>query len=176
MSWSSRERFRLQEKRWPRRRDFLLLIPEMFYPCRTPGPHLFRLKPQLAGTSSTPTPLGCGSTRAADPEEAEAVAVVRGMEAALRIGLHRVLILTDCQRLVSAFKDRPEDLSWGALTWALDIRALATRFEDFRFEFVHRSCNYDAHFLAAWGACTPDFAFLEDPQASAFVDSVRPDQ
>ncbi|KAF6175478.1 hypothetical protein GIB67_021968 [Kingdonia uniflora] len=116
---------------------------------------------------------GCGSIRAADPEEAEAVAVVRGMEAALRIG---VLILTDCQRLVLAFRDSPEDLSWGALTWAPDIRALATRFEDFRFEFVHRSCNYDAYFLAAWGACTLDFAFLEGPQVSAFVDSVRPDR
>ncbi|KAF6169713.1 hypothetical protein GIB67_004105, partial [Kingdonia uniflora] len=103
----------------------------------------------------------CGSTRAANPEEAEAVAVVRGMEAALRIGLYRVLILTDCQKLVSAFRDRPENLSWGALTWAPDIRVLATRFENFYFEFVHRSCNYDAHFLDAWGACTPDFAFLE---------------
>ncbi|KAF6136695.1 hypothetical protein GIB67_018698, partial [Kingdonia uniflora] len=94
----------------------------------------------------------CGSTRADDPEEADAVAVVRGMEAALSFGLHRVLLLTDCQRLVSGFRDRTDDLSWGALTLAPDTRALASRFENFRFEFVHRSCNYEAHYLAARGA------------------------
>ncbi|KAF6155102.1 hypothetical protein GIB67_035849 [Kingdonia uniflora] len=117
-----------------------------------------------------------GFHQADDLEEVEAVAVVRGMEAALSFGLHRVLLLTNCQRLVSAFKDRTDDLSWGALTLAPDTRELASRFEDFRFEFVHRSCNYEAHYLAARGACTPDFVFSEDQEASAFVNSFMPDQ
>ncbi|KAF6143764.1 hypothetical protein GIB67_024285, partial [Kingdonia uniflora] len=39
------------------------------------------------------------SSRAADSEEAEAVAVIRGMEAALGRGTERVMVLTDCRRL-----------------------------------------------------------------------------
>ncbi|KAF6171403.1 hypothetical protein GIB67_009544 [Kingdonia uniflora] len=61
------------------------------------------------------------SLRAANAEEAEAVAVLRGMEAALSSGLHRVLLLTDCLRLVRAFRECSEDLSWRALTLAPDI-------------------------------------------------------
>ncbi|KAF6160055.1 hypothetical protein GIB67_034876 [Kingdonia uniflora] len=68
------------------------------------------------------------STRAADPEEAEAISVIRGMETALSLGLDRTILLTDYQRLVRAFRDHSEDLSWGALTWAPDMYALATRF------------------------------------------------
>ncbi|KAF6167068.1 hypothetical protein GIB67_041323 [Kingdonia uniflora] len=86
--------------------------------------------------------------RAADPEEAEAIAVIRGMEAAHKLGLDRVLLLTDCQWLVRAFRDRSDDLFWGALTLALDMRALAAQFQDFHFDFVDRVCNYEAHFLA----------------------------
>ncbi|KAF6155275.1 hypothetical protein GIB67_019801 [Kingdonia uniflora] len=68
---------------------------------------------------------GHASARAADSEEAEAIAVIRGLEAGLRLRLDRVLLLSDCQRLVRAFRDRSEDLSWGALTLAPDLRALA---------------------------------------------------
>ncbi|KAF6173028.1 hypothetical protein GIB67_006404 [Kingdonia uniflora] len=64
---------------------------------------------------------GYDSLRAGDAEEVEAVAVLRGMEAALSSGLHRVLLLSDCLRLVRAFRECSEDLSWGALTLALDI-------------------------------------------------------
>ncbi|KAF6136634.1 hypothetical protein GIB67_016090 [Kingdonia uniflora] len=171
MSWSSKGRFRPQERRWPRRRGFFLIVPEIPFPIQPPGPPTPGRDPSWLAR-----PQRCGSTRTDDPEEAEAVAVVRGIEAALSFGLHRVLLLTDCQRLVSAFRDRMDDLSWGALTLAPDTRALASRFEDFHFEFVHRSCNYEAHYLAARGACTPDFVFSEGQEASAFVNSFMPDQ
>ncbi|KAF6173612.1 hypothetical protein GIB67_022971 [Kingdonia uniflora] len=94
---------------------------------------------------------GYDSARAADPEEAEAISVIRGMEAAHRLGLDRVLLLTDCQGLVRAFRDRPEDLTWGALTLAPDMCALAAQFQDFQFDFVDRSRNFVAHLLAARG-------------------------
>ncbi|KAF6144178.1 hypothetical protein GIB67_004851 [Kingdonia uniflora] len=42
---------------------------------------------------------GFDSARAEDPEEAEAISVIRGIEAAYNLGLARVLLLTDCQRL-----------------------------------------------------------------------------
>ncbi|KAF6175020.1 hypothetical protein GIB67_039568, partial [Kingdonia uniflora] len=61
------------------------------------------------------------SARAADPEEAEVILVIRGMEAAHRLGIDQVLLLTDYQRLAKAFRDYSDDLSWGALTLAPDI-------------------------------------------------------
>ncbi|KAF6167017.1 hypothetical protein GIB67_041272, partial [Kingdonia uniflora] len=78
------------------------------------------------------------SARAGDAGEAEALAMIRGMEEALRLGLDRVLLLTDCQRLVRAFRDWSEDLSWGALTLAPDMRALTTFFQEFHFDFIDR--------------------------------------
>ncbi|KAF6160682.1 hypothetical protein GIB67_019622 [Kingdonia uniflora] len=94
---------------------------------------------------------GYGHARATDSEEAEAIAVIRGLEAAQWCGLSRVLLLTDCQRLVKAFRDRSDDLTWGALTLAPDLRALSDCFIDFRFEHIDRSCNFEVHCLAARG-------------------------
>ncbi|KAF6172278.1 hypothetical protein GIB67_024900 [Kingdonia uniflora] len=85
--------------------------------------------------------VGYDSVRASDPEEAEAASVIRGMEAAHRLGMDKILILIDCQRLVHVFRDRPKDLSWGALTLAPDIRALASHFRDFILDYVDRRCN-----------------------------------
>ncbi|KAF6141294.1 hypothetical protein GIB67_024378 [Kingdonia uniflora] len=82
---------------------------------------------------------GYGPARLADPEEAEALAVIRGLEAAQRCSFARVLLLSDCQRLVRAFRDRSDDLSWGTLTLAPDLRALSDCFADFRFKYIdHR--------------------------------------
>ncbi|KAF6160702.1 hypothetical protein GIB67_019642, partial [Kingdonia uniflora] len=62
--------------------------------------------------------------------------MIRGLEAAHSLGLARVHLLSDCQRLVRAFRDRSDDLTWGALTLSPDLCALATRFQDFTFDFV----------------------------------------
>ncbi|KAF6159870.1 hypothetical protein GIB67_032954 [Kingdonia uniflora] len=88
---------------------------------------------------------GYDSVRASDPEEAEAASVIRGMEAAHRLGMDRILNLTDCQRLVHAFRDRPKNLLWGALTLAQDIRALVSHFRDFILDYVDRRCNIQIH-------------------------------
>ncbi|KAF6170374.1 hypothetical protein GIB67_014304 [Kingdonia uniflora] len=86
---------------------------------------------------AAPLALLCyDSLRAADAKEAEAVAILRGMETALSSGLHRVLLLTDCLRLVRAFRECSEDLSWGALTLAPDIREMAAFFLIFVLNFV----------------------------------------
>ncbi|KAF6151723.1 hypothetical protein GIB67_002006, partial [Kingdonia uniflora] len=89
------------------------------------------------------------STQAADPEEAEAISVIRGMRAAIRLGLERVLMLTDCRRLVRAFELGSDDLSWGALTLAPDMCCLASSFTAFRFCYFSRTFNFEAHALAA---------------------------
>ncbi|KAF6159929.1 hypothetical protein GIB67_033013 [Kingdonia uniflora] len=79
----------------------------------------------------------------------------KGLTAAHRLGLDRVLLLTDCQRLVRAFQDCSDDLSWGALTLVPDLRASAAIFQDFCLDFVPRACNMEAHYLAARGATSP---------------------
>ncbi|KAF6142882.1 hypothetical protein GIB67_022761 [Kingdonia uniflora] len=68
---------------------------------------------------------GYEQVRADDAEEAEALSALRGLEAARHLGLQRILLLSDCQRIVRAFRERSEDLSWGALTIAPDLRAAA---------------------------------------------------
>ncbi|KAF6147761.1 hypothetical protein GIB67_006734 [Kingdonia uniflora] len=97
------------------------------------------------------------SSKAADPEEADAISVIRGMEAALHIGLERVLLLTDCRHLVRAFQESLDDLSWGALILAPDMLSLSSRFLEFRFEHVDRLYNYEAHVLATKGAHFPSY-------------------
>ncbi|KAF6143439.1 hypothetical protein GIB67_029608 [Kingdonia uniflora] len=118
--------------------------------------------------------LGFDSSQAADAEEAEAISVLRGMTAAHRLGLDRVLLLTDCQRLVRAFQDCYDDLSWGALTLAPDLRASAAVFQDFCLDFVPRACNLEAHYLAARGATSPAIFCSEPLEASNLVKFVHP--
>ncbi|KAF6158459.1 hypothetical protein GIB67_022056 [Kingdonia uniflora] len=110
-------------------------------------------------------PLCYGHALATNPEEAEAIAVIRGLEAAQRCGLSRVLLLTNCKRLVRAFRDRSDDLTWGTLTLAPDLRALSDCFVDFRFEHIDRSCNFEAHCLAG-GASSPHFVCFEPIEAT----------
>ncbi|KAF6157853.1 hypothetical protein GIB67_003753 [Kingdonia uniflora] len=102
---------------------------------------------------------GYDSSRAADPEEAEAISVIRGMKAACSLGLEQVMVLTDCRRLVSAFETGSDDLSWGTLTPALDMIAIASSFSAFRFCHFSRLCNYEAHALAAKGVHPLRFRF-----------------
>ncbi|KAF6149368.1 hypothetical protein GIB67_016906 [Kingdonia uniflora] len=64
--------------------------------------------------------LGFDSSQSKDSEEAEALSVIRGMEAAHMIGIERALVLTDCRRIVRAYETRSKDLSWGALAVAPD--------------------------------------------------------
>ncbi|KAF6143863.1 hypothetical protein GIB67_009844 [Kingdonia uniflora] len=97
---------------------------------------------------------GFDSSRAADSEEAEAVAMIRGMEAVMGRGMERVMVLTDFRRLVSAFETGSTDLSWGALTLAPEILFLVARFHEFRFQFINRCFNFEAHALAALGSCS----------------------
>ncbi|KAF6150517.1 hypothetical protein GIB67_030318 [Kingdonia uniflora] len=98
---------------------------------------------------------GYDQARAADAEEAEALSALRGLEAARHLGLQRILLLSDCQRIVRAFRERSEDLSWGALTIAPDLRAVVDWFFDFRFEHVNSRWNDSAHILAARGVGSP---------------------
>ncbi|KAF6138837.1 hypothetical protein GIB67_018568 [Kingdonia uniflora] len=93
-----------------------------------------KLPPTLSSSAPRSAISGFGQSRSADAEEAEALAALRGLEAARHLGLQRILLLSDCQKIVSAFRERPEDLSWGALTLAPDMRVVTECFLDFRFE------------------------------------------
>ncbi|KAF6171693.1 hypothetical protein GIB67_007214 [Kingdonia uniflora] len=111
---------------------------------------------------------------AADPEEAETIAVIRGLEVSRGLGLQRILLLSDFQRLLRTFRERPEDLSWGALTLAPDLRAIAACFLDFSFDYVDRRCNYTAHFLAARGVGSLVPRLFEALEANTIVNSLPP--
>ncbi|KAF6151107.1 hypothetical protein GIB67_010006 [Kingdonia uniflora] len=88
---------------------------------------------------------GYDSAIVEDAKEAEAITVIRGMQAVHQIGIERVLLLMDCRRLGRAFETRSDDLSWGALTLAPDMLVSASPFVDFRFSYLPRSCNLEAH-------------------------------
>ncbi|KAF6142903.1 hypothetical protein GIB67_033291, partial [Kingdonia uniflora] len=104
-------------------------------------------------------------------KKAEAILVIRGMRAARSVGLERVILLTDCRRLVRAFKLGSDDLSWGALTLAQDMLGLASSFTDFRFRYISRSLNFEAHALAAKGHFFPAFSIFEPLKANSLVNS-----
>ncbi|KAF6136325.1 hypothetical protein GIB67_042810 [Kingdonia uniflora] len=91
------------------------------------------------------------SVRAADPEEAKALVVIRGIKAVLQVGLERVLLLTNCNRLVRAFETRSDDLSWRALTLAPDLVSPSSLFVEFHFKYINRFCNFEAYALAKQG-------------------------
>ncbi|KAF6150866.1 hypothetical protein GIB67_020949 [Kingdonia uniflora] len=118
--------------------------------------------------------IGHEAAQAEDSEEAEAISVIRGMEAGQHMGLDRVTILTDCQRLVQAYRDRSDDLSWGALSLAPVMLAIPAQFRDFHFDFTERACNFEAHFLASRGARSPPFVCSVPSEATMFVNSILP--
>ncbi|KAF6151987.1 hypothetical protein GIB67_010561 [Kingdonia uniflora] len=100
---------------------------------------------------------GHEAAQAEDSKEAEAISVIRGMKAGQQMGLDKVIILTDCQRFVRAYRDRSDDLSLSTLTLAPDMLAIVAQFRDFHFDFTERACNFEAHFLASRGARSPPF-------------------
>ncbi|KAF6144592.1 hypothetical protein GIB67_006084, partial [Kingdonia uniflora] len=106
------------------------------------------------------------SSRATNSEEAKAITVIRGMKAALGRGMERVMVLTDCRRLVSTFETRSAELSWGVLTLAPEMLAIAGRFEDFRFQYFSRCFNFEAHALASLGVRSLALSFFEPAGAS----------
>ncbi|KAF6136352.1 hypothetical protein GIB67_043161 [Kingdonia uniflora] len=114
---------------------------------------------------------GHASSRAADAEEAEAISVIRGMRAARSAGLERVILFTDCRRLVRAFELGSDDLSWGSLTLAPDMLGLASSFTDFRFRYISRSLNFEAHALAAKGPFFHAISIFEPLEANSLVNS-----
>ncbi|KAF6135937.1 hypothetical protein GIB67_006829 [Kingdonia uniflora] len=114
---------------------------------------------------------GFDSSRETDPEETEAISVIRGMEAAHGRGMERVMVLRDCRRLVSAYEERSADLSWGTLTLAPKMLALASRFAGFIFQFLSRLYNFEAHALATLGARSPAMSFFGPVKAAELVNS-----
>ncbi|KAF6161732.1 hypothetical protein GIB67_009101 [Kingdonia uniflora] len=115
---------------------------------------------------------GHASTRAEYAEEAEVISVIRGMWAARSVGLEKVVVLTDCRRLVRAYELGSDDLSWGALTLAPDMLGLASCFSDFRFCYISRSLNFETHALAARGPLFPAVSIFEPLEANLFVNNV----
>ncbi|KAF6161004.1 hypothetical protein GIB67_007645 [Kingdonia uniflora] len=116
--------------------------------------------------------IGHASTRAEDAEEAEAISVIHGMRAARSVGLEKVVVLTDCRRLVRAYELYSNDLSWEALTLAPDMLGLASCFSDFRFCHISRSLNFEAHALVARGPLFPAVSIFEPLEANLFVNDV----
>ncbi|KAE8803593.1 hypothetical protein D1007_20544 [Hordeum vulgare] len=84
------------------------------------------------------------------PLHAEALACVKATEASAELGVHRLVLESDCQVLVKALHtDEYERAMVGALL--RETRSLChANFESFKFCFCSRDCNKAAHELAAY--------------------------
>ena len=101
------------------------------------------------------------------PELAEATAILRGLDLAKDLGLRRVVVHSDCLRVVNAIKVR--DIPHTELgTIVEDIKVSSYTFLKATFTFIPRSCNMVAHNLAKyallvntearWSGCVPPCA------------------
>ncbi|KAL5703353.1 hypothetical protein ACHQM5_028454 [Ranunculus cassubicifolius] len=113
---------------------------------------------------------GFSTIRAADAQEAEARGVIRGVELALELGLRDVLVLSDCQTLVSFLRDGTTALSWGATTLAHDILHISSSFDSVSFAFISRNFNLVADTLARAGRSLGSFVCFEPAQVLPFVN------
>ncbi|KAF6170695.1 hypothetical protein GIB67_015647 [Kingdonia uniflora] len=112
------------------------------------------------------------SSQSKNSEEAEALSVIRGMEAAHKIDIERALVLTNCRRLVWAYETRTNDLSWDALAVAPEMLALSSSFSEFSFQFFSRSFNSKAHALTVLGVHSPTLSLNEPDEATKLIDYV----
>jgi hypothetical protein len=83
-----------------------------------------------------------------DPLQAEAEAGLAAVEGAAAMGLNRVVFESDSKNLVSALRDKKQDLSViGVLL--KEMRSICiVSFQSFKFQFVSRKINGVAHSLA----------------------------
>ncbi|XP_074313730.1 uncharacterized protein LOC141648922 [Silene latifolia] len=105
-----------------------------------------------------------------EPEFAEAMAILHGLIEARRAGEQKIIIETDCQRVINAVKSRKRDRSDISLVYE-DIFNACIWFDSVSFCFVCRKLNKVAHRLAhfihwepgrrVWGVDVPlDITFL----------------
>ena len=78
-----------------------------------------------------------------DALAAEAEACVAAAQGAAELGLHRVILESDCKNLINALQSKSHDLAL--------IGVCISSFESFSFQFAPRSCNEVAHLLAQHG-------------------------
>ncbi|KAE8779439.1 hypothetical protein D1007_47530 [Hordeum vulgare] len=103
------------------------------------------------------------------PLHAEALACVKATEASAELGVHRLVLESDCQVLVKALHtDEYERAMVGVLL--REARSLChANFESFKFSFCSRDCNKAAHELAAYSfrAGADDLSWID--QAPDFI-------
>uniref|UniRef100_A0ACD5VW78 Uncharacterized protein n=1 Tax=Avena sativa TaxID=4498 RepID=A0ACD5VW78_AVESA len=88
---------------------------------------------------------------ASDALQAEAIAMLHGVQMASQLGIGRVKLATDCTSLRSALISLKYDLSHvGAIFREIKF-LLVTAFIDHQVAYVPRTCNKPAHTLAAIG-------------------------
>ena len=95
---------------------------------------------------------GFDRSNAASPEEAEAHALRRGLEAVENLGIRDVAALSNCQNLTQLLQQREIlALPMGASIIAHDIAHISALFDDCQFHFISRQFNHVAHELAQLG-------------------------
>jgi ribonuclease HI len=95
---------------------------------------------------------GCGKLDwVHDPLQAEVVACLQGTQAAIDLGVGKIIIETDALQVCQAMNSRAYDLSLAG-NLIKELRSLAeSNFMSFKFVHVQRSCNKVADALAARG-------------------------
>ncbi|KAK8497281.1 hypothetical protein V6N11_050252 [Hibiscus sabdariffa] len=85
---------------------------------------------------------------------AEAQAVVHGLQLAVDLGFHHVILEGDSMVVTTRLKSEKEDLSEiSAIIW--DAKYLSRSFATCRFQFTHREGNQVAHAVARGGSNSP---------------------
>ncbi|XP_058221937.1 uncharacterized protein LOC131331973 [Rhododendron vialii] len=97
--------------------------------------------------------LGCSS-----PAVAESMALRRGMQLGLHLGLTSVVMESDSQSIISILNDQIE-VSQDVCVVLNDVRALEKNFHNCIFSFSKLSANNVAHVLACKGLVGEGYSF-----------------
>lgn len=111
-----------------------------------------------------------------DPFHAEVVACLQGVQAAIDLGAHRIILETDALLVKQAVDSRSWSLSLvgGLITEIQDLVFLNCN--DFKTFDVPRSCNGAAHALAALGCeCSENGDPIVDPIPDCIMSIVAAD-
>ncbi|XP_026410490.1 uncharacterized protein LOC113305690 [Papaver somniferum] len=107
----------------------------------------------LIGRSFTGSADGarCCRTKALDPEQAEAKALLEAALMARQKGYRYVHIEGDCLNVISALNDRSKAITWTTRNLITDYGNVLNSFDSWKCTHVLRDVNHVAHKLAKHG-------------------------
>ncbi|XP_042942894.1 uncharacterized protein LOC122277073 [Carya illinoinensis] len=93
-------------------------------------------------------------TEVNDPSTIELLAILRGMQMCIPLGIPKLMVESDCLMLVNELQSSQAPSSVNS-NLVMEVKNLMSCFHEVLFEHVNRTCNGVAHVLAryAWNVC-----------------------